>query len=86
LKIRRAEKIFLDRAKKFTRTSSAEDEIELSRENLRSLTMASRADMLARAIRAEFRARRVRSLASEISFTIRALLDKFFSTLVLIAK
>jgi hypothetical protein len=58
----------------------------LRREKLRSRSMASRADLRDRAIGVKFRARIARSLAREISFTIRALREKFFSALVLFTK
>jgi len=48
--------------------------------------MASRADLRDRTIRAKFRARGARSLATKISFSIRAHSAKIFSALVLTAK
>jgi len=48
--------------------------------------MASRADLRDRAIGVKIRARIARSLAREISFTIRTLREKFFSALVLFTK
>jgi len=48
--------------------------------------MAPRADIHDCAIDAEFRVCCARSVSREISFTIRALRDKFFSALVLITK
>jgi hypothetical protein len=56
------------------------------RENLRSRAMASRATSHDRAIGAKNRARDARSFAREISFSIRALRDKFFCALVLFTK
>jgi hypothetical protein len=48
--------------------------------------MAFRADWRDRMIRAKFRARGARSLAREISFSIRPHSAKIFPALVLIAK
>jgi hypothetical protein len=48
--------------------------------------MASTADWRDRAIGVKFRARGARSLAREISFSIRARSGKIFPALVLIAK
>jgi hypothetical protein len=48
--------------------------------------MASRADLRDRAIGVKFRAHRARSLAREISFSIRANSGEIFSALVLFTK
>jgi hypothetical protein len=48
--------------------------------------MAPRADSRDRVIDAKFRARRTRSLISEISFTFRAYSDEIFCALVLFTK
>jgi len=48
--------------------------------------LASRASLRDRTIGAKFCSRAARSIDREISFTIRALPNKFFSALVLIAK
>jgi len=86
VKIARDRKKIFDREEKFDSARLAGDKIAARREKLRSPAMASRAALRDRKIDAKFRARCARSLAREISFTIRALRDKFFSALVLIAK
>jgi hypothetical protein len=51
-----------------------------------SLKVAPRAGFLDRAIAMKFLVRGARSIAREISFTFRELLEKIFCELVLIAK
>jgi hypothetical protein len=81
----RAKKIF-DREEKNDRARRFLDEFARRRKNLGSRMLASRANLRDRMIGAKFRSRAARSIDREISFTIRALPDKFFSALVLIAK
>jgi hypothetical protein len=86
LKIQCDRKFFFDREEEIACARSSREKNTTRRENLRSLTVASRADLRDREIGSKIRVHCARSLAQEISFSFRAYSDEIFCALVLFTK